>query len=45
MLCPVIELGLVNATVHQTDECVPVADLLALTQIYRRFIQDYFVSV
>ncbi len=43
--CPVIELGLVNATVHQTDECVPVADLLALTQIYRRFIQDYFVSV
>lgn len=43
--CPVIELGLVNATVHQVDECVPVADLLTLTQIYRRFIQDYFVSV
>jgi len=42
--CPVIELGLVNATVHQVDECVPVADLLTLTQIYRRFIQDYFVS-
>jgi succinyl-diaminopimelate desuccinylase len=42
--CPVIELGLVNATVHQVDECVPVADLLTLTQIYRKFIQDYFVS-
>jgi succinyl-diaminopimelate desuccinylase len=43
--CPVIELGLVNATVHQVDECVPIADLLTLTQIYRRFIQDYFVTV
>jgi succinyl-diaminopimelate desuccinylase len=42
--CPVIELGLVNATVHQVDECVPVADLLTLTQIYRRFIQDYFAA-
>jgi len=42
--CPVIELGLVNATVHQTDECVPVADLLTLTQIYRRFIEDYFAA-
>jgi succinyl-diaminopimelate desuccinylase len=40
--CPVIELGLVNATVHQVDERVPVADLTTLTQIYRRFIQDYF---
>lgn len=42
--CPVIELGLVNATVHQVDERVPVADLLTLTQIYRRFIQDYFAT-
>lgn len=36
--CPVIELGLRNATAHQTDEHVPVADLLALTEIYRRFL-------
>ncbi|MBX9589658.1 MAG: succinyl-diaminopimelate desuccinylase [Hyphomonadaceae bacterium] len=42
--CPVIELGLVNATVHQVDESVPVADLLTLTRIYRRFIEDYFAS-
>jgi succinyl-diaminopimelate desuccinylase len=42
--CPVIELGLVNATVHQVDERVPVADLMTLTQIYRRFIQDYFAT-
>jgi len=42
--CPVIELGLVNDTVHQVDERVPTADLLALTQIYRRFIQNFFAT-
>ncbi len=42
--CPVIELGLVNDTVHGVDERVPVADLLVLTQIYRRFIDDYFAA-
>jgi succinyl-diaminopimelate desuccinylase len=42
--CPVIELGLVNATVHQVDENVPIADLATLSNIYGRFIQDYFVS-
>ena len=25
--CPVIEMGLVNATIHQVDEHVPLADL------------------
>lgn len=36
--CPVIELGLRNATAHQTDEHVPVSELKTLTEIYRRFI-------
>lgn len=36
--CPVIELGLRNATAHQTDEHVPVGELRSLTEIYRRFI-------
>jgi succinyl-diaminopimelate desuccinylase len=40
--CPVIEAGLLNATAHQTDERVPVADLLTLARVYRRFIDDYF---
>jgi succinyl-diaminopimelate desuccinylase len=40
--CPVVEVGLRNATVHQVDECVPVEDLLTLTRIYRRLIADYF---
>ena len=41
-LCPVVELGLVGATMHAVDECVPVADILALTTIYRRLIDSYF---
>jgi succinyl-diaminopimelate desuccinylase len=40
--CPVVEVGLRNATVHQVDERVPVDDLLTLTRIYRRFIADFF---
>jgi succinyl-diaminopimelate desuccinylase len=37
----VIELGLRNATAHQVDERVPVADLLTLTAIYRQLIDAY----
>ena len=40
-LCPVVELGLRNATAHQVDERVPVADLQTLTAIYRRLIESY----
>jgi succinyl-diaminopimelate desuccinylase len=43
-VCPVVEVGLRNATVHQVDEHVPVDDLLTLTRIYRRFIGDYFAT-
>ncbi len=37
--CPVVEFGLVNATMHRIDECVPTADLLMLTAIYRRILE------
>ncbi len=40
--CPVIEFGLVNATIHQVDERVSVADLEQLTEIYQRFITSFF---
>ncbi len=40
--CPVIEFGLVGATMHQVDERTPVADLVALTAIYRKVLQKYF---
>jgi succinyl-diaminopimelate desuccinylase len=40
--CPVLEFGLVGQTMHQTDECTPIADLVTLTAIYRRIIERYF---
>ena len=38
-VCPVIEFGLVNATMHKTDEAVAVADLDVLARIYRRIAE------
>ncbi|MFD2181617.1 succinyl-diaminopimelate desuccinylase [Rhodoplanes azumiensis] len=40
--CPVVEFGLVNASMHGIDERVPVADLIALTAIYREIFVRYF---
>jgi succinyl-diaminopimelate desuccinylase len=37
-LCPVVEFGLVNATMHKLDEAVAVDDLHALTRIYADII-------
>lgn len=39
-LCPVIEFGLCNATMHKRDEAVALADLEALARIYRRLAAD-----
>ncbi|MFL6802422.1 MAG: succinyl-diaminopimelate desuccinylase [Xanthobacteraceae bacterium] len=39
--CPVIEFGLVGATMHQVDERIAVADLIKLTAIYRRILDRY----
>ena len=40
--CPVVEFGLVGATMHQVDEHVPTAELAALTAVYRRILDRYF---
>ena len=40
--CPVVEFGLVGQTMHAIDERVPVADLVALTAIYRKILDRYF---
>ena len=32
--CEIIELGPVNATIHQVNECVRVAELAALSEVY-----------
>jgi succinyl-diaminopimelate desuccinylase len=37
-LCPVIEFGLPNATMHKRDEAVALDDLDTLARIYRRII-------
>jgi len=40
--CPVVEFGLVGQTMHMVDERVPLADLETLTQVYLRFLEDWF---
>lgn len=40
--CPVIEFGLVGQTMHQVDEHISLADLAALTDIYRHTLGAYF---
>ncbi|HVZ05855.1 succinyl-diaminopimelate desuccinylase [Hyphomicrobium sp.] len=43
-ICPVVEFGLVNATIHQVDEHTSIDDLEKLTEIYGRFISNFFRS-
>lgn len=41
-LCPVVEFGLTNATMHKLDEAVAVEDLHTLTAIYRGILDRAF---
>ncbi len=38
--CPVVECGLVGATMHKANEAAPVADIHRLTRIYRHFFAN-----
>jgi succinyl-diaminopimelate desuccinylase len=38
-LCPVVDFGPVNATMHKLDEAVAIEDLLALKAIHKRIIR------
>jgi succinyl-diaminopimelate desuccinylase len=40
--CPVVEFGLVGKTMHMVDERVALADLETLTDIYGKFLEDWF---
>ena len=42
--CPVAEVGLVGATMHKIDECVPIAEIESLTAIYVAILEDYFAT-
>lgn len=39
--CPVAEFGLVGATMHQADECVPVSELNELARIYEAVLAAF----
>jgi succinyl-diaminopimelate desuccinylase len=41
-LCPVVELGLVGASMHGIDERAPVDEIRQLAKVYRRIIARYF---
>lgn len=41
-LCPVVDFGLPNATMHKVGECAAVEDIRALSRIYRRIIERVF---
>lgn len=41
-LCPVVEFGLRNATMHKLDEAAEIADIDRLAAIYRRIVQSAF---
>ena len=40
--CPVAEFGLVNQTMHNVNEHTRLADLQALTRVYRAVLEGYF---
>jgi succinyl-diaminopimelate desuccinylase len=42
--CPVVEFGLVGATMHQVDEHVEVAHIRELKAVYSRILADYFAA-
>ena len=42
--CPVAEVGLAGATMHKTDECVPLAEIGNLTKIYASILDVYFTA-
>ncbi|MFN3474731.1 MAG: succinyl-diaminopimelate desuccinylase [Blastomonas sp.] len=43
-ICPVVEFGLCNATMHKLDEAVAVEDLDTLARIYRRVVLGALVG-
>ena len=38
-LCPVVDFGLPNATMHKLDEAAAVEDIYALQRIYGRILR------
>ena len=43
-LCPVVDFGLPNATMHKVGECAAVDDIRALSRIYERIVRKVLVQ-
>ena len=41
LYCPVVECGLIGATMHQVDERVPVADVERLAEFYADYVAKF----
>jgi succinyl-diaminopimelate desuccinylase len=41
-LCPVVDFGLPNGTMHKVGECASVEDIQALSRIYERVVRKVF---
>jgi succinyl-diaminopimelate desuccinylase len=42
--CPVAEIGLPGGTMHMAGECMPVAEIHSLTEIYGGILRAYFAN-
>jgi succinyl-diaminopimelate desuccinylase len=42
--CPVAEIGLPGGTMHMADECVAVAEIERLTELYAEILHAYFAN-
>ncbi|MDE2006674.1 MAG: succinyl-diaminopimelate desuccinylase [Rhodospirillales bacterium] len=42
-LCPVAEFGLIGTSMHQVNECVPLAELAARARVYRALLAEFGV--
>jgi succinyl-diaminopimelate desuccinylase len=43
-ICPVAEIGVPGGTMHKVDECVPVAEIEKLVDVYEAILDSYFAN-
>ena len=43
--CEVLELGIINNSLHQVNEFVSINDLKSLHEIYLRILEKYFNKI
>ncbi|HWA30182.1 MAG TPA: M20/M25/M40 family metallo-hydrolase, partial [Rhizomicrobium sp.] len=43
-ICPVAEIGVPGGTMHKVDECVPLAEIEKLVDVYEAILDVYFAN-